>query len=240
MVGASHFFAATRQYDRALDLYRKIVLDPRISDTSPIEWEAAVRHALAITVRAKKDPSLSMDIVDRVISAPSVPDYLRQDAIRWKASIQEWKDEGSRKSTTEQGLYAEATRLMDQAAKVQRYTYDRSADIVYLRASSVIHDLMNLAPEGEYRQKAFLLAGVCYEVLGPLNLGELSEIYFEGCIRTEPHTPVAKTCFERFERATYMGYSGSGGTYIPDDVLTRLRELRTLARVKAPRSTDIP
>lgn len=222
------FFAATRQYDRALAEFRKIIQNSALASQDPIAWERAIRYALAITVRVKSDPDLTLDIADRVLSTPGAPYFMKQDAAVWKKSVTTWKEEPVRHESTAAGLMAEATRLMDGARAQQQYPLDRSADVDYLRASAKIHDLMRKAPDGELLQQAFLMAGVTYEVLRTLNLGELNEIYYEACIRRDPQSPLARTCFERYEQSLYAGYSGSSGTHLPDDLRERLRTLKKM------------
>jgi len=40
---------------------------------------------------------------------------------------------------------------------------------------------------------------------------------------------VARRCFQQLSDRLYLGFTGSGGTFIPDDELARLTELRALA-----------
>lgn len=222
------FFAATRQYDRALAEFRKLIENSGLASQDPISWERAVRYALAITVRVKNSPDLTLDIANRVLNTAGAPYFMKQDAAIWKKAIAQWKDEPARHEITAAGLYAEANRLMDRARAEQRYPLDRSADVDYLRASARIHELLRKAPDGELQQQAFLMAGASYEVLRTLNLGELNEIYYEACVRRDPKTEIARTCFERYEQSLYAGYSGSSGTHLPQDVRDRLAALRKL------------
>ena len=56
--------------------------------------------------------------------------------------------EPSVKAVTEEGLWAETTRLLHDARMMQQYPADRSADILYLRTSAAAHDLMGVVPDG--------------------------------------------------------------------------------------------
>ena len=141
----------------------------------------------------------------------------------------DWKNEIPRQAITEEGLYSEALRLTAEAHRLQKYPLDRSADVIYLRASAALHHLLQVAPEGRHAGEAFLLAGLCYEVLKPLNLEELHEIYYEACIKKVPHSATAELCYHRYEESIYMGFTGSGGTDIPQDVKEKLGKLENLA-----------
>jgi len=228
----AEFFAATRQYDLAQEEFKKIVESPAVLKRL-FEWERALHQSLAIAVRVKKDPFQALEIVEKVLANKSAPFSLKQNAIQWKKSILEWKNEGTRKALTQEGLYAEALRLTEQAHNFQKYRLDRSADILYLRASSVIHDLLQLAPNGPHAADAFLMAGLCYEVLKPLNLEDLHEIYYEACIKKVPHSNTSELCYKRYEESVFAGYTGSGGTDLPEDVKSRLSYFESFAHPKA-------
>jgi hypothetical protein len=116
-----------------------------------------------------------------------------------------------------------------KAQQAQKYPADRSADILYLRTSAAVHRLLQLGKDAKHTHEAYLMAGLCYDVLKNFQLGELHEIYFESCIRSAPHTHLAETCYHRYEQAIYDGFTGSSGTDIPDDVEQKLNVLEKLA-----------
>ncbi len=223
------FYAATRQYDRALDLFQKIVDDTTAPIERPLEWEQAVRYGLAISVRVKKDPDQARALVERVVGSKKAPFFLKQDAVKWKDSIVKWKEELPRRALTEEGLHAEAIQLVAQARELQKYPMDHSADVLYLRATAVIHELLQKFPDGRYGQDALFMAGMSYDVLRPLSLEDIHEVYYEACIKKAPHTPTSEICYRRYEQSIYEGFTGSVGTFLPEDVKQKLQRLENLA-----------
>lgn len=234
------FYAATRQYDRALDLFQKIVNDPSAPIKRPLEWEQAIRYGLSISVRVKNDPDQARALVERVIGSSKAPFFIRQDALKWKESILKWKEEIPRRAMTEEGLRSEAIRLVAQAKELQKYPMDHAADVLYLRATTVIHEWLQKAPDGPSAQDALLMAALCYDVLRPLGQEGLHEIYYEACIKKVPHTPAAETCYRRYEQSTYEGYSGSAGTFLPEDLKRKLEQLENLAHPESAETAPKP
>ncbi|MEK6579390.1 MAG: hypothetical protein AABZ55_09210 [Bdellovibrionota bacterium] len=226
----AQLWAATRQFDKALDGFESIIADSGMAKTRLLDWESSVRQGLAIAVRVKNDPERAMRIVDRVIAAPTAPYFLKEHAVQWKQSIQVWKEEHPRRPTTEEGLHAEIGRLIAQAQSMQKFPADKAADIIYLRASSVIHELLQAYPAGKHSTEAFLMAGITYEALRDLNILDLHEFYYEACIRRAPQTEISRNCFHRYEETMYEGFTGSGGTSLPDDVKAKLAELDKLSK----------
>jgi len=231
----AQFFAATRQFDRAIASYEKLLGDQSKDAAFSTLWERAVRSSLAIAVRVTRDPSKALALVQQVQSNAQAPAFLRKQAEAWKDAIDQWKKETRKdESRSEESLLAEAQKLIDQARFAQKYPADRSADIQYLRASAVLHDLLGKYPNGKKAPEALYLAGLTYEVLQDLGLWDLHEFYFISCIHQSPHTQIAERCYQHYEQNAFVAFSGSGGTYLPSEVRARLKQLSDLAAPSAP------
>ncbi len=225
----AEYFAATRQFDRALSEYEEVVADKNAASKRQIEWERAFRHSLSIAVRVKRDPARALGLVDRALASPTCPSFLKEDATQWQKSLVEWKAEPHRTSNTPDGILAEARSLLTKAHALQRFPADHSADMVYLRVSSAVHDLLRASPTNGHLAEGLFLLGVSYEALQDMELWSLHELYYESCIRKFPGTATARGCFRRYEESVYSGYTGSGGVSLPADVSQELTDLRKLS-----------
>jgi len=239
-VAKGNYFVAIRNFDRALSEYQKVTADQENAILEPFEYERALRAGLSVAVRVKHDPDMALNLVGNVIANPKAPFFLREQAAEWKKSLTEWKAEKPFSSEDMAKVFGEASRLIANAKEVQKFPADRSADILYLRASGVVHDLLGLSPTGLMAANALYLAGLCYDVLYDYGVKDFSEFYYRSCIRTSPHTEVSKSCYRRYEESVYLGYTGSGGTYIPSDVRGRLNELELLSAVAPVPKVDSP
>ncbi len=224
----AQFFSASRQFDRAETEYLKIVKDDAAVENSPWDWEEAVHQSLSIAVRVKKDPALASSIANTLITQKSVPFYMKEYAKVWIKSIDQWKAKPI-SAKTESGIFQEAKRLLVAAQKTQKYANDRSADILYLRASVALFDLLAMAPNGKHQSEALYMIGFCNESINPRNFDDLSELFYEECITSAPHTKTAQTCFQRYEQRVHFAFTGSSGTRLPTDVKQKISKLKTMA-----------
>jgi hypothetical protein len=229
-VERGQFFAASRQFDRAQDQFKSVIQDPETAVTNIFEWEQAVHQSLAIAVRVKNDPAQAREIAKTILKTPNAPSFMKEDAKTWMVSINEWQQELPHHEMTEEGLYAEAVRLMGKARETQKYPMDRTADVYYLRASAATHDLLQVAPKGMHSGEALLLAGLSYEVLSPVNMEDLHEAFYGACIRSAPHSPTAEICYRRLEADITADFTGSAGTDIPEDVRLSLKDLQQVSQ----------
>ncbi|MCM0606277.1 MAG: hypothetical protein KA715_09315 [Xanthomonadaceae bacterium] len=225
-----NFYTAIRQFDRALDEYQKLISEPRATENYLYDWEKAARSSLALVIRVKKNPDRALVIVEKVLANTKAPFFFKEQALQWKESLKSWKNEPSEKPMTEEGYFALAIKLMSQAKEIQKYPYDRSADVLYLRASAVLHDLLALYPKSLRSAEALYFLGLCYEVLRDVNLNEGNEFYYLACIHNSPHSDRSRECFKHYEQSVYLGFSGSGGTDIPNEVRKKLNELDALSK----------
>lgn len=230
----AELLAATRQFDKALDEFSLIAGDPKTATARPAEWGKAVRNALTLSVRVKQDPDRALKVLTQVGSLPNQPAYFKENIAAWKKSVEEWKVEKSKVINTEEGLFSEAMRLTEAARQMQAYPLDHSADVLYLRASLAAHELLTLYPKGKRASEALFLVGNAYDLLQDKLVSPLPDMYYEACIRTSPHTEIAKRCYRRIEENVFFGWTGSAGTSLPPDLVELLKSLLKLATPATP------
>lgn len=224
----AEFFDATWQFDRALDEFQKILSDPQNVKEHELEWQRAVYYAISTSVRVKRDPERALSVVRLILNSAEAPQFVKSEALQWQISLQQWKAEEPKSLTTADDIFHEAERLIALASQRQEYQSDHSADVLYLRATSSLHDFLSSFPNSPDVAKALLLLGNCYETLQAPELWFVDELYYEACIHKSPYTEIAQTCYERYEQSVFFGYSGSSGISLPIAVKRHLKELKKL------------
>lgn len=220
---------ATRQFERSLAVLNSIFDNPNFANKEPVEFQRAVRNALAILVRVKSDPDKAEALVDRVIAFAPTPEYLRDDARNWRKDILAWKAEVNSAKAKNANGYQRAVQLIGQAQEAQKYPLDNSSDILYFRASALLHEFLRTSKDQKKNAEAMFHLGHCYEVLNDIGQWFLQETYFETCIRRAPGTKIARRCFQRYEMNLVLGNSGSAGVFLSEPERERLQELKKIA-----------
>lgn len=232
-VEQAEFFTATRQFDRALTAYIDALKDDALAKADPFAWEQAARSALAILTRVKNDPKEAQTLLEKIEAQSSLPESTKKALVSWKKSVQEWAKEKRPKAQKPEDQVKRAESLIAQAQKHQEFPLDHSQDIVFFRASSLLHDFLSARPGDDRLQaKALYLAGAAAEATRDMNFWTLHENYYEQCIRLYPHSKQAEQCFERLKDSITLGYSGSSGINIPPEVSRRLEGYREAALPK--------
>jgi hypothetical protein len=225
----AEFYAATRQNDRALEAYTKALSDKSTVEKNPFEWEVSARTALALTISRDLNPKQAAKLVDQIAKNPQIPKATIPTVKSWKKSVTEWAKAPKTPKTAKEKLSA-AAKLVGSAQKRQEFPLDHSQDVLYFRASSLLHDsLQDPSLTKQERADALYWSGVAAEATRDMNFWTLHETYYEQCIRLVPKTPRAKECFARLRDSIVLGYSGSAGTNIPPAQQKRLDSFATLA-----------
>jgi len=225
----AEFYAATRQYDRAEKSFLDLIQSKEVAANDPYTWEHAIQESLTIAIRVKRDPALASKIIDTALTQKNAAAYVKEDLSQWKKSIQSWQKEPKHSLVNEKTLLDEGKRLITAAHRQQKYPMDHSADILYLRASSAYYDLIQSAPNGKHVSEALLMEGICNEVLSLRGFEDLHRLYYQACITKTPHSIIAMDCYRRYEHSTIIGYTGSAGTSVPEDVKQQLLDLFSLS-----------
>lgn len=223
----AELYTSLRDYDSALNRYEEVIKGS--ANDELFEFEKAVRGGIAIAVRVKRDPVRAREFLDLVLKRKGLPFYIKQRLARWEVDLKAWEKE-PKKVLAGEALLRRAKKLTAEAMKVQAAPVDRSADVLYLRSTSDLHEyLAKLDGAGVKSAEASYLLGVGYEVMDDLGVRGFNEFYFQNCIVSAPHTPVAQKCYQRYEESVYFGYSGSSGTFVPADLRERLSKFESLA-----------
>jgi hypothetical protein len=225
----AQLLASNRSFNKAREQFEALLADASIAQTRPLDWERSLRSALGIFVWVENFFEFIFRIFDLALQGTRIPFYLRSQLEHWKQSALSWKGEPARREVTIEGLKAEAFRLFQKAHEAQTYPADRSADILFLRASAAANEYLKAATDASSRAEALLLLGKTMSVLRDSSFWELDQLFFASCIEESPHTSLAQSCFREYEARTYESYAGSGGTDIPADVRNRLEGLALLA-----------
>ena len=167
-----------------------------------------------------------MQELKHVIESVSLTAYEVKIIKAWLTSLRDWKKEGPAPRVdvaTAEDLITRSTSLHDPA-------FSATGSVELLRATGILHRVLeNESVSNSDHQKALYLLGLAYSKIPQFFINELPEVYLEQIIRTYPGTEAAADSYELYEDIILEGFTGSGGTNVPDDVQKTLDTLKTLA-----------
>jgi len=187
----------------------------------------ALEYLAAIDVRVARDPDQAIATLTPLVRAGRLPGFVRLDVEVWLDDLRVWQAEPSLDLDSAGTLLAEARRILGASVNDDvGLLRDRSRQVPYLRASGLLHQLLAREPTAAVAAEAQLLLGICYMSLDQQAYLGLDAAYLTSCVRRDPSSVIARRCFGLLEESVILGFSGSSGTHVPDDIQAELDELR--------------
>lgn len=217
----AEFYLATRQFDKArLAFYDSAI---KTNDTTSMY---ALRKWLIIYTRVQPNPTVAIEKLTRVYSKINLSEYDRQQIVEWMAALRRWAKE----TKSDIPSIVKAENLIRQGLGMHDPVTGRLGTVELLRATSLLHRALETEElsTGEKSHALFLL-GLTYSKLPLFFVNELSELYLQQCIRESPGSRDAQAAYNLYKDIVTLGYTGSSGTKLPNDVVESFKELRELA-----------
>lgn len=227
----AEFYAATRQFDKALALWATLLSADASRPLDTFEHLRALRLSLSVLVRVKEDAPAAARLIRSQLDNANIPPFTARTLQQWQTDVTAWKNEKFRSAeATPAALFARAKQLVDSSAAAKSLSPDDSQWIRLWRASGYLHQALAKEPDAPWRVQALYLLGLASSSLQDPLVGAGGGLYLEACVREHPHSPLARACADRLFEAAWFDYTGSGGTAIPPDVSRSLEALRELAK----------
>jgi hypothetical protein len=212
---------ATRLFDDALASYEALL-------ASPVEHPATLLGPLTdyvtVSIRVKNDPSRPIPVLEDFAARADLWEYLRLDVERWLADLRELEGKPEPPATLKAGR-----DRIEHAKRSIHFPADRRALIDYVVASAILHRYLESGPtQAGQAAEAYYLLGMTESRIGRNYWISQADFYLETAIRLAPAEPFALDAYALLEEETVLGYTGSSGTHLPEDVAKRLKELRAL------------
>jgi hypothetical protein len=221
--------AATRRFQDALRVFRDAAFDEGLAAKESTRWVRSVKGALLLELRVNHNPRGALEVVDEVINTPG-GETLWEDASAWRRALAPMVKEQRPWPRDAIALYAEADRLV--ADTEARAPTDPGREILALRATAIVHDLLMLDPPKDMRAQSLAWLGQSYRELRDLDIWSLHLVYDAACVEAAPHSILATECFARWSDGARSAFTGNGGGALPPDLAAREATLRDLSRAR--------
>jgi hypothetical protein len=208
------YLVATRQFQKARTLANSITSKGLTENVNVFDLDRAARLGLLITVRYEQNPNNALQLIDGLLKSPRLPFYLKSAATAWRKQVVAWQSNSKQK--------------MEPLAQARILAKHTQNEIDMLRIQALLNPTINEKMNPEVMGESLYLLGLSYEVTKDIAMWSLHENYFEACIRKLPKSKWANQCYEALEKNIYFGYTGSRGTFIPDEVEQKLKELKKM------------
>lgn len=230
------YYFATRQFTKGRELYESMVSGYPGNKEPQWNLRRALLSLAVYYARVSEDPKAGAAYFAKVAENKELPAYLQQETKAWSLEFSDWAKEKPAKNgkatekITDAALLARAKKLLrhDDLSLVSEV--GRSFHVRRLRASALLHAVLESPGEkSPAKAEALLYLGQIYPRISSNIFFRFGEMYLKACIQDYKKTATARSCYVALELLVTEGFSGSGGTNIPEDEEAELLRLKRLA-----------
>lgn len=218
----AEYYAGIKKYEESMLAYERVLNDKQFRKTRPDIWERAVENLMAITIRIRNDPHITLEMTsalrDESASSPAQKEML----LAWRNSAKAWTTENVAQKMGGNELLTKAQQIVDKGHQLSSKGKNLGM-IEYLRGMSLLNELAGSQPNDGLKAKGFQLAGKTSEKLQNVFIWMHADAYYEACIRARPHSTESRECMKLFET-----FQTQEKDVVPDR--DKLKQLSELAR----------
>jgi hypothetical protein len=215
---------ATRQFEAALANYETILLSP---DYTPEEIDrlGIFDEYLSLCLQVRVDSMRPIRNLEAVSKRDDLSAALSARLRTWQKDLGKVKSAGEPSDLDKMRAQVQRTEAMSSSRS------ERELLVAYLDSAAQLHRFVEDAKHdpGQHAE-AYYLLGLVESRVGRVYWPAPEEFYLEIAVRMAPGSDVARSAFELYEELVTLGYSGSGGTQMPANMVSRLNDLRELSR----------
>ncbi|MGE0388112.1 MAG: hypothetical protein AB7Q97_25585 [Gammaproteobacteria bacterium] len=220
----AQLYVATRQFDHALEVYEKVLLD-RGEDPIDLDLAGVLVEYMRVSIGVRQDFARPRQFLKQFLGRPDLPFYLRQRLQAWDKRMAALGPDLAATPSLALGRRIFASATAETPAPEGR---ERVIDDVV--AASVLRRYLQdqpRAPATERAEAYYLLGVIVLRTTGSRPLVPEMELLFEAAIRTAPNGQFARTAYALLEEygfvnQQHLARTGTDPAFIDMPALRRL------------------
>ena len=230
----AEMFYLLRDYPTAVRSY-KAFIDKSLEETKKMKKisnrmviplhkiELSFKRVLYLYTRTFFKPEKAIEFFRPYKNEKEFPQLVRDNLASWIKSLNAWKKDKKLQRMTTVGQI-ENSYLNSLATKIE----SNRDDIALLVTSGRILNILKRKIGDSENAKGLFWLGFADRKLDFNYYYSMADIYLTDCIEKYPKNPVAKRCLSEYKHAVKMGYTGSAGENIPEDLKIKIRKYEQL------------
>lgn len=213
----------SRQFDSAIDIMEQQFMSKDI-DPGLVPILGSFTDYLKLCINVKSDFQRPQKVIKHLLERPSTPVHVKRQLQRWVVAL----NDIPKLKPFDNPTLSVAKNLMDQGRQLMEFARDRDGLIHYLTADAVLQRFVRGQADGVSVAEAYYLLGATASMIEHSFWITRSDFYYETAIRLAPGAQFAPKALAQLEESLILGYTGSSGTHVPEDVELLLAELKAL------------
>ena len=222
------FLFATRDFEGASQIYRKLIKDYPKSGANFERLELSVGRELSYCLRIKRQLPVCRERIKDFLKNKELPESISKRLNGWDGQLAKWSEIElpNPKSTKEAEINKFAEVNLSSEAYQTAGSFAEKKVISYLLVSGILFEYLQSHPLGANEPDILYWLAKTDRELNNTFFYSLADLYLRECILKFPAHPTALKCYDEYKEEMILGYTGSSGVNIPADVSDDLKQLK--------------
>lgn len=234
-----NFNKAVRYYDRAIqkrietnEELKKINKKVSLEDSEGYldrSINQSLKRILTTYTKVFFRPDKAISLLSKYDDNSKLSKMIREDIKDWMKQLKTWKSTKRVYSlNSDQDMRIFINKHLAPLVSEDGSVEDGTQDVTLLVASGFLTKYLGLRPKSKHVPEILYWLSIADRNLDFNFFFSLSDVYLKECITRYPKNKFAPKCYKEYEQNVIFGYSGSGGTSIPDEEKKELKRLKDL------------
>jgi hypothetical protein len=203
--------------------YYDLTIEKALKEKTEEDLYPSLRRLISINTKIEFNSTKANAFIDKYLAVPTLPILAKTTLANWSKELKAWKGFNSKKVKSPDAFIKKY--LIPLEGKKGQATEGEN-DVTLLIASGVLSKHLNDFPKSKLAPEILYWLSIAERRLSNSYFFSLSDLYLKDCVKLYSKTKYARKCYEEYADNIEFGYSGSGGTDIPQE------EKRELDRLK--------
>lgn len=221
-------FYVLRDYPTSIRYYEKYIeasleKKKQIGFISFSKIEGAFKRVLSYYTKTSFKPEKALSFVETYKGNKVLPVEFREDLNQWSRDLNKWvNDKKLMKTTSVKDL--ETFYL----AKIEKQRESSRSIIDLMVLSGRVLNILKYHRSNSEEPIALYWLGYADRALNFSYYYSMADMYLVDCIEKFPRHEYGKKCLNQYKESIQMGFTGSAGENIPDDLKNRIKKYEQL------------
>ncbi len=240
----AEFMFATKNFEGANAIYQGLVTGFPKNNLSADRLEKSAQREILYLIRIKRDLVAAKSLLNKFRQNKQLPEFLLRNLDSWTEQISLWQEKKlpdlAKASSKEIVGFAEKNLSID--ANQSKVEASEPRFISNLVVSGILYEYLQKNPRSPDAPAILYWLAVIDREMTKSIFYNLADLYLKECMLKFPESPMAMKCYKEYEAEMVFGYTGSGGTNIPREILQDLKFLKSYveAKGKSPLKRSVP
>lgn len=224
----AEFLFTTHAFDEAIKLYDRVIDDYPQNKAELQHVESSLERQLAYFSRVTRDPKMAIEKFQNHAANKNLPEHIKVKIQSWLKQFGSWDKQKAPdpKKATEDQILKYARKNIETQWTTQMMDPGNPSLVTYLRVSGILYEYLKNNPTTKATPEILYWLSICDRSISNTFFFSLADLYLKECMIRYPSHPMAKKCYKEYEAEMVLGYTGSSGTHLPDEVKEELLNLK--------------